>query len=696
MRSLLLLTLVLSACGALLQPGYTSNMVLQRAPQQAILAGNGLTAGVSVVINFNGQNGTATADAIGAWNYSLPATPAGGPYIIVVTSGSSRQQLNNVLFGDVIMCSGQSNMVYTLTQIFGNDTYLDASSFYPDIRVMNEVTNSWQVSSKASLYRFSAVCYLSALFTYNTSRVPLGLFQTSVGGTRIELWSPPGTQSNCHGYDIPDYASLYNARVAPFIPQRISAVIWYQGEANFNAAGIYNCQLANLVRSWRANFGYNDSLPWFVIQLAGWPANNIHGVSSLRQAQKNVADTVPNVSIYTATDLHDRLSPNGPIHPRNKAPIGLRISNGLLNKLYNKNLVSAGASFNKVESVKTATMNTTSVNITLTISFVADQTAQGLTIRQVNCSDPEVLGYCNNLFEVSVQIAGAAAVPTKWIAVQQYSLQNGMLVLSTVIPVNSSYTGWRYAWEDIPPMVLYNAANYPTLPYQSQAPSLYLSDGYYTMNNINYDYGIGYRDGPVVEGVQLSIVKQIYPVWLFQADSDHFGSLKHNSTGLYLATNNDCSMVFLEAKKSSPNQRWLMIYTGFEDLRYSIYSSVCGWKVLNSNCNYKLNITLDDDVSPGSCTAWSLTFIASAPLSTTTSRSTTVQGTTRISTQSVQSIDLSVALNVTQNVTQNAVQSDTQSILQGTVSSISDVNRGPLLSFSGVLLCTLLLASIVV
>lgn len=55
-------------------------MVLQRAPQQAILAGNGLTAGAALVVNFNGRNGTATASASGAWNYSLPATPAGGPY----------------------------------------------------------------------------------------------------------------------------------------------------------------------------------------------------------------------------------------------------------------------------------------------------------------------------------------------------------------------------------------------------------------------------------------------------------------------------------------------------------------------------------------------------------------------------------------------------------------------------------------
>lgn len=102
-----------------------------------------------------------------------------------------------------------------------------------------------------------------------------------------------------------------------------------------------------------------------------------------------------------------------------------------------------------------------------------------------------------------MQVAGAAAVPTTWIAVQQYSLRNGMLVLSTVIPVNSTYTGWRcmlyhsrmmlmrcrYAWEDIPPMVLYNAAGYPTLPYQSQAPSLFPSDGYYTVEFINYGYG---------------------------------------------------------------------------------------------------------------------------------------------------------------------------------------------------------------
>ncbi|PRP88031.1 hypothetical protein PROFUN_04459 [Planoprotostelium fungivorum] len=666
MRSLLLISFVLSVWGALLQSGYTNNMVLQRAPQQAILAGNGLNGSAAVIVNFNGRNGTATADATGAWNYSLPATSAGGPYTIKVYSGSSQQQLTNVLFGDVILCSGQSNMQFTMSNIFDSGTYLSTASNYTDIRLLKEYSGGWNINSPSALSGFSAVCYLSALFTYNTSRIPLGLFFTAVGGTQIELWSPPGTQGNCYGYDVPAYASLYNGHIAPFLPQRISAVIWYQGEANFNSAGIYNCQLKNLIQSWRANFGYNDSsLPWFIVQLAGWPAGNYHGVSSLREAQKNVADTVPNVSIYTATDLHDMQAPAGRIHPRNKVPVGLRISNGLLNKLYNKNLVSAGASFNKLESVKTVAMNTTSSNITLTISFVADQTAQGLSIRQVNCSDPEVLGYCNNLFEVSVQIAGAAAVPTKWIAVQQYSLQNGMLVLSTVIPVNSSYTGWRYAWEDIPPMVLYNAANYPTLPYQSQAPSLFPSDGYYTIGYIQYNYGIGYKNGPVVEGVPLSIVNNIYPVWLYQSDSDHFGTLRHNSTGLYLTVSDNCSLISLQAQSGQPDQRWTMIYSGYDDLRYSIYNSVCGWKVITNYCNFNNNITLVDvsTSGPTACGVWSLSLIEPAPPSTTTSRST-------------------------QSTAWTSSHNDT-------VSTAAIPNRGSLLSFSAALVYAFLFTSTV-
>ncbi|PRP88032.1 ExsB [Planoprotostelium fungivorum] len=97
--------------------------------------------------------------------------------------------------------------------------------------------------------------------------------QAILAGTRVELWLPPGIQSNCYGYDVPDYSSLYNTRIAPYMPQRISTAICYgsyQGESNVLAAGVYNCLLANLVRSWRANFGYNDSLPWFIVQLAGY------------------------------------------------------------------------------------------------------------------------------------------------------------------------------------------------------------------------------------------------------------------------------------------------------------------------------------------------------------------------------------------------------------------------------------------
>lgn len=158
------------------------------------------TKNEKVKIIFNNKTYKATADTAGRWNTYLPATKAGGPYTITV-SASNTITLKEVLFGDVWVCSGQSNMVHQMgihnvryekeiaeannSQIrhFWIPTLADVQKTHDDLP-----TGYWKSANPQDVLDFSAVAYFFALKIYEQYHVPIGLINASVGGTPIEAW----------------------------------------------------------------------------------------------------------------------------------------------------------------------------------------------------------------------------------------------------------------------------------------------------------------------------------------------------------------------------------------------------------------------------------------------------------------------------------------------------------------------------
>jgi len=302
-RSILLSILLSNAHAFRFASFFQDGMVLQRAPQSATIFGFDATteaeAFVSCTLNgrtLDVQSARVTAsqnDQDGNWEVTLPPQEATTECDISIVSGDEELTLTNVIFGDVWLCSGQSNMQFSMKQIFNSTEELEASVGYTDIRftVLKRVTsdveqedvepqNAWADPSSKYLQYMSAVCFLFARSIYDKKlesgeRLPLGLIDSAWGGTRVEAWSTSEGLASCgaEGEIIEDNPQnsnsyLWNAMIAPLRRLNLYGFLWYQGEANSNfERDLYNCTFPTLIDTWREQFSQPEA-PFGFVQLS--------------------------------------------------------------------------------------------------------------------------------------------------------------------------------------------------------------------------------------------------------------------------------------------------------------------------------------------------------------------------------------------------------------------------------------------
>lgn len=186
-----------SADGPFLSPVFTDHMVLQRDQKDAVWGW--AKPGDKVSVSLAGQSAEAVAGADGKWQVMLPPLPAGGPHTMTVT-GPEKVTLNDILIGDVWICSGQSNMEWVVAN--SNDAQAEiAAANHPQIRsiTLPHVTaaqpqttftsDGWQVCSPQTVGGFTAVGYYFGRKLHEELKVPVGLIHTSWGGTIAEAWA---------------------------------------------------------------------------------------------------------------------------------------------------------------------------------------------------------------------------------------------------------------------------------------------------------------------------------------------------------------------------------------------------------------------------------------------------------------------------------------------------------------------------
>jgi sialate O-acetylesterase len=337
------------------------HMVLQRAPASAVVWGFA-PAGTVVTTVFNGKYYTSTTGSDRIWRTHLLPTEAGGPYEITFrTSNGATGSLSDVVFGDVYLCGGQSNMEFSVGGNVNASAYIKEADNYPNIRLftVGEKTSSrvplqnlktiqqkWmQASSKSvtdgtAFGYFSAVCWFFGKNVYNGigGKVPIGLISNNWGGTRIEQWMSPATSLPCGHAST---GELYNAMIHPYTvgPMALTGFIWYQGESDLGGKpGLpeqnnnYTCTQIAQINQWRHEFQVPDAF-YGIVQLSTWHCDPIL-LAELRDQQLESGKYLSNFAYATNADF----GAGSNIHPPYKQYPGARLANAALSIVYKKPL----------------------------------------------------------------------------------------------------------------------------------------------------------------------------------------------------------------------------------------------------------------------------------------------------------------------------------------------------------------------
>jgi sialate O-acetylesterase len=319
--------------------------------------------GEDVTVILAGQEKQATAGADGTWAVFLdPITEYGGPHALTV-KGKNEITFNDVLIGEVWVCSGQSNMQWSVNQ--ANDPDLEkAAATFPEIRLLSvpqvgtqepqwNFNGQWKVCSPETVGGFSAVGYFFGRQLHRTLGVPVGLINNAWGGSAAEAWvkrekiaAHPELQAihdrwtKMEAEQPDDKKMAGNARpgnihsgvLTPSIGYGIRGVIWYQGESNAGRAYQYRELFPLLIQSWRDEWGIGE-FPFYWVQLADYkpekPAPSESDWAELREAQ-TMAMRLPNTGEAVIVDLGEGKD----IHPKNKQDVAKRLARWALSETY--------------------------------------------------------------------------------------------------------------------------------------------------------------------------------------------------------------------------------------------------------------------------------------------------------------------------------------------------------------------------
>lgn len=375
---LMFLMIVFSAQAEVRPAGiFSSDMVLQR--NQPIVIWGWADKGERVSVTFNNATRKAKPDATGKWSVIFPEMQAGGPFEMKI-QGKNQITFTNILIGDIWICSGQSNMGFALRNGVDAEKEIAAAN-YPSIRLMTIPRmmppepmadikgTTWKVCSSESAPGFSAVAYFFGRDVFKDINVPIGLINTSWGGSNVEAWTSMDYLTRVDKYrNYPDvmaetlkkaepgkdihpnqvHTSLYNGMIHPILDLRVKGVIWYQGESNGYEGILYRTLFPNMIKCWRDKWQQPD-LPFLFVQLPNYkeevdePGDS--NWAKLREAQLMTL-SVPNTAMTVAIDVGDAED----IHPKHKQPVGYRLSLNALRLVYGKSIVDSGPIY---ESMRT-------------------------------------------------------------------------------------------------------------------------------------------------------------------------------------------------------------------------------------------------------------------------------------------------------------------------------------------------------
>jgi sialate O-acetylesterase len=472
----------------------SSHMVLQR--DQPVHLWGWSEPGEKVSATLNGSTQSTIGDRLGKWNLYLAPQSAGGPFELTI-SGTNTITLDDVLIGDVWFASGQSNMEMPLSGFPGSAVVKDgaqeiANANQPNLRLLFvphktsayplpdfDTNQGWTLCTPATAAKFSAVAYFFGRDIAANQHVPIGLIDSTWGGTPAEAWVSLDTLSADAGLmpvfatwsqmadeqaDVPamlaaekreDAAArranqplpkhswhpepaswspawLYNGMVAPAINYPIKGVIWYQGETNSKLARapLYEKLFPALIADWRSHWR-EGTFPFLFVQISSFTSNATESWPTIREAQRrtlSVADTGMAVSI----DVGD---PDN-VHPSDKQTVGARLALAARALAYGENIEYSGPIFRQTGVEDGG------------VRVWFNHVGSGLVAKGGSLEGFEVAGDDHHFQPANAKVEGLS-----------------VLVSS---PQVASPVYVRYGWQNAPVVNLFNASGLPASPFTSE------------------------------------------------------------------------------------------------------------------------------------------------------------------------------------------------------------------------------------
>ena len=303
-----------------------------------------------------GEKTMAKSDYSGLWKVRVktPGASFEPASFTVSTKRHPGVTVKDILFGQVWLCTGQSNMNWSAAHGIKDVEMVAENKAIRLFTVPKKASQNPQdnVFGKWSACEGDASKWFSAVGLFFGARLaaelnqPIGLINASWGGTPVELWTPrekmESNHAMMHGWKSLPYAtrrgwdigSAYNAMIAPITPFAVAGAIWYQGEANRRNASLYAEEFSLMIAAWREAFG--KEMPFYFVQIAPKDYNGADEQGALvREQQDFVARSVAKTGMVNISDAVDDLKN---IHPKNKRPVGERLAAYALAEVYGKEM----------------------------------------------------------------------------------------------------------------------------------------------------------------------------------------------------------------------------------------------------------------------------------------------------------------------------------------------------------------------
>ncbi|MBI2844480.1 MAG: sialate O-acetylesterase [Armatimonadetes bacterium] len=415
-----------------------------------------------VTVKFQDQVVSARA-AGGKWMVRLAPLKPGGPFAMTIT-GQNTVELRNILVGEVWLASGQSNMEWPLSMTTNAEKTIAASSdpmlrhFKVPVASLDAPASEmqagagplrvWQESSPETVGNFSAVAYYFARDLRKALNVPVGIINSSLGGSMAQQWTSRENLMSCPElrYLIEQPPSfqqmpfegkpcgIFNGMLAPIVPYAIKGAIWYQGESDVPVAHQYQTIFPTMIRCWRGTWKQGD-FPFLFVQLAPFtkiqPEPHEDPWAELREAQRLTSLKVPMTAMAVITDCGDEED----IHPRAKEPAGARLALAARAIAYRQRITYQGPVYRSLRIEGDRAI----------ISF--DWADAGLEAR-----GGELTGFA---------VAGADG---KFLTAKAEILGSEVAVWSPDVP---HPTAVRYGWSGYPVVNLFNKEGLPASPFRT-------------------------------------------------------------------------------------------------------------------------------------------------------------------------------------------------------------------------------------